>query len=491
MLDVAFRPDRAGGEPLYRQLEDHLRALVETGRLPAGERLPATRELAASLGLGRNTVAQAYEALCDDGLLMAHVGQGTFVAPRPRSAPGEEPSPGHAFAWEGLLAARTRRLALPESASMPRPIRIDFRGGGVDAPSAPQVELRRAYSRALARHGTALAEHRDPMGWPGLREAVARALVSRGIGASPDEVMITGGAQQALDLVGRCLVDPGDAVVIEQPGYFAAGVAFAASGAHLVGVDVDDEGLRTADLARLLRSRRVKLVYVTPAVQCPSGVVMSDARREELLALADEHQTPVVEDDYDSELRVGAPPRPALKTRDPAGQVIYVGTFSKAVLPGLRIGYLVAPAPLLRRMALARVACDLGTSVIGQAALAELLEAGDLERHVRRARRLYAARLALLDEALAAELPQGGSWSLPAGGNTLWLRLPPQADPDAVWRAMQAEGIAAPRGDLFFVDGRGKDHFMLGVAGLDEEGIAAGAAALGRIVKRAVGRRAA
>ncbi len=491
MLDLAFRPDRAAGEPLYRQLEEYLRALVETGRLPAGERLPATRELADSLGLGRNTVAQAYEALCDDGLLTAHVGQGTFVAARPRSAPGGEPVAGHAFAWEGLLAGRTRRLALPEWTALSNPIRFDFRAGGVDAPTAPQVELRRAFSRALSRHGNALARYREPLGWPALREAIARALVSRGIAARAEEIMITSGAQQALDLIGRCLVDPGDVVAIEQPGYFAAGVAFAASGAHLVGVDVDASGLRTQDLARLLRSRRVKLVYVTPAVQCPSGVVMSDTRREELLALADEHQTPVVEDDYDSELRLGSPPVPALKTRDSAGQVIYVGTFSKAVLPGLRIGYVVAPAPLLRRFALTRVACDLGTNVIGQAALAEMLEAGELERHVRRARRLYAARLALLDEALRRELPEGGSWSLPAGGNCLWVRLPPQADPDAVWRGMGAEGIAAPRGDLFFVDGRGRDHLMMGIAGVDEEGIADGVAILGRIVKRAIERRAA
>jgi len=491
VLDLAFRPDRAAGEPLRRQLEDYLRALVETGRLQAGERLPATRELAASLGLGRNTVAQAYEALCDDGLLSAHVGQGTFVAPRPRRAPAGELPAGHAFAWEGLLAARTRRFALPESARMPDPVRFDFRGGGVDASTAPQVELRRAFSRALARHGTALAEYRDPLGWPALREAIARALVSRGIAARADEVMITSGAQQALDLVARCLVDPGDVVAIEQPGYFAAGVAIAASGAHRVGVDVDEQGLRTQDLARLLRSRRVKLVYVTPAVQCPSGVLMSDDRREELLALADEHQTPVVEDDYDSELRLGSPPVPALKTRDSAGQVIYVGTFSKAIQPGLRIGYVVAPAPLLRRIALTRVACDLGTSVIGQAALAELLAAGDLERHVRRARRLYAARLALLDDTLRAELPDGASWSLPAGGNCLWLRLPAQADPDEVWRGMQSAGIAAARGDLFFVDGRGRDHLMLGVAGVDEDGIREGVTKLGRIVKRAVARRAA
>jgi GntR family transcriptional regulator/MocR family aminotransferase len=359
----------------------------------------------------------------------------------------------------------------------------------VDADSAPQVELRRAFSRALARHGRALAAHRDPLGWPALRESVARALVARGIGATPDQVLITSGAQNALDLIGRCLIDPGDAVALEQPGYFAAALAFAASGAHLLGVPVDERGLRSDALARLLRSRRVKLVYVTPAAQCPTGVVLDDARRDELLALADEHQTPIVEDDYDSELRVGAAPTPALKTRDPDGRVIYAGTFSKATLPGMRVGYLVAPRPLLQRMVLERLASDFGTNAVAQAAMVELLESGDLERHVRRVRRLYAKRLRALDAALRDALPEAAHWRLPTAGNALWLRLPPTADPDATWRGLLETGVAATRGDVFHVDGACRDHLHLGVANLDEAALAEGAALIGRVVKRAMRKR--
>jgi GntR family transcriptional regulator/MocR family aminotransferase len=488
VLDLAFRPDRAAAEPVYRQLEGYLRGLIRAGRLAPGEKLPATRELAASLGLGRNTVAQAYESLCDAGLLAAHVGQGTFVAARgPRAAAPAAGAGG--FAWEGLLASRTRWLTWPSGAAPPREIRFDFRPGGVDADSAPQLELRRAYSRALARHGRALAAHRDPLGWPPLREAVARALVARGIAAAPDQVLITSGAQQALDLIGRCLVDPGDAVALEQPGYFSAALAFASSGAHLLGVPVDERGLRTDALARLLRSRRVKLVYVTPAAQCPTGVVLDDARREELLTLANENQTPIVEDDYDSELRVGAAPMPALKTRDPDGRVLYAGTFSKATLPGMRVGYLVAPRPLLQRMVLARLASDFGTNAVAQAAIVEMLASGDLERHVRRVRKLYAARLRALDAALREALPGDARWQLPAAGSALWLRLPRAADPDRVWRGLLDAGVAAVRGDVFHVDGEGRDHLHLGVANLDEAGLAAGAALLGRVVKRAARKR--
>ena len=490
MLDLAFRPERRSGEPLFRQLEAYLRDLVETGRLAPGEKLPATRELAASLGLGRNTVAQAYEGLCSEGLLAAHVGQGTFVAsrgPRARRSPAAAGARG--FAWDGLLARRTRRLAWPPGAALPPGgITFDFRPGGVDAESAPQLELRRAFSRALARHARELAAHVDPLGWPPLRQAIARALVSRGIRCEPSEVLVTSGAQQALDLVARCLVDPGDSVCLEQPGYFAAAMAFAACEAHLVGVDVDEQGMRTDALARVLRARRVKLVYATPAVQCPTGVVLADARREELLALADEHQTPVVEDDYDSELRLGGPPVPALKTRDAAGQVIYVGTFSKAVIPGLRIGYAVAPPPLLGRFALARVAADFGTNAVAQAALAEMLESGDLERHVRRVRKLYRERLRVLEAALAERMPPGARWRSPAGGNALWLALPSGIDADAVWAGMLDAGIAAVRGDVFHFDGRGRDCLYLGVANLEAGRIAEGAERLASIVRRAARR---
>ena len=490
MLDLAFRPERRSGEPLYRQLEAYLRDLLESGRLAAGEKLPATRELAASLGLGRNSVARAYEGLCSEGLLAARVGQGTFVASRgTRARRPEHPAGARGFAWEGLLARRTRRLAWPAGAALPLGgIVFDFRPGGVDVESAPQLELRRAFSRALARHARALAAHRDPLGWPPLREAIARSLVARGIRCEAAEVLVTSGAQQALDLVARCLVDPGDSVCLEQPGYFAAALAFAACEAHLVGVDVDEQGLRTDALARVLRARRVKLVYATPAVQCPTGVVLADARRAELLALADEHQTPVLEDDYDSELRLGGPPTPALKTQDTAGQVIYVGTFSKAVLPGLRIGYAVAPPPLLRRFALARLAADFGSNAIAQAALAEMLESGDLERHVRRVRKLYRARLGVLEETLAARMPPGARWTSPAGGNALWLALPPGSDADAVWAGALDAGIAAVRGDVFHIDGRGRECLYLGVANMESERIAEGAERLASIARRAARR---
>jgi len=487
VLEIAFQPDRTRREPVYRQLEAYLRELVESRRLAPGERLPSSRELAASLGLSRNTVSQAYQALVDDGLLASHVGQGTFVLRPPGPALRPVASPGaRGFAWAGLLSRRSAAAPVPEALRATRRApspRFDFRGGHVDPSTLPAAELRRAFSRAL-EHVAELAAFRDPRGWPPLREQIARALVARGIRCSADEVAIVNGAQQALDLVGRVLVDPGDTVVIEQPGYFGAALAFGAAEAHLVGVGVDDEGLRTDELARLLRTRRAKLVYTTPAVQSPTGVVLSEARRRELLELADAYQVPILEDDYDCELRYGAPPTPALKTQDEAGQVVYTGTFSKALFAGVRIGYVVAARPLLLPLAMARAAVDFHTDVVAQAALAELLEGGGLERHVRRVRRVYATRRAALLDALRAHMPEGTRWVEPAGGNTVWVALPPGTDGVALHAASREADIEYARGDLFTLDGSHADHAMLSFAQMDRRKIAEGVERWADLVRR-------
>jgi len=491
VLEIAFQPDRSGREPVYRQLEGYLRELVESRRLAPGERLPASRELAESLGLSRNTVSQAYQALVDDGVLSAHVGQGTFVARRPGPALRPVAEPGaRGFAWAGLFSRRATANPLPDALRLgrrPQPT-WDFRAGQVDVGTLPRAELRRAFARALEPMGE-LVRFRDPRGWPPLREQIARALVGRGIRCGPDDVAIVNGAQQALDLVGRVLVDPGDTVAIEQPGYFGAALAFGAAEAHRVSVGVDAEGLRTDELARILRARRVKLVYTTPAVHCPTGVVMSAARRRELLELADAHQVPVFEDDYDSELRYGAPPTPALKTEDTAGQVIYAGTFSKALFSGVRLGYVVAPRPLLLQLTVTRMAVDFHSDLVAQAALAELLASGGLERHVRRVRRLYAARRSALLEALRAHMPEGTRVREPAGGNTVWVGLPPGLDPVALHAASLEAGVEYARGDLFTFDGSCADHALLSFAQMDRrkigEGVERWAGLVGRELARA------
>lgn len=491
MLELAFTPDRTDLEPVYRQLRNYLRDLIAAERLPRGTKLPATRELASSLGLSRNTVAQAYDELIADGLLAAHVGQGTFVAAPIADAKGvaaraADEAPRRGFVWSGLFALRARALALPAGLTPRRAARsrFDFRGGQVALDALPSSDVRRAFAHALGDDLRAIAGQQSPYGLTSLRREVARYLVSRGIACDVHDVAIVNGAQQAIDLVTRVLVDPGDSVVLEQPGYFGARVAFTAAQANVVTVDVDGDGLRTDDLARVLRSRRIKLVYVTPAAQSPTGVVMSDARRRALLALADEHQVPILEDDYDSELRYEGPPIAALKTLDRAGQVVYVGTFSKVLFPGLRVGYVVAAPPLLEKMMLARWNADVTTNVVGQAALAHLLATGGLARHVKRVRMVYAARLAAMLAALAAAMPDGTEWTRPRGGHSVWVTLPAGIDAEALFQSALDAGVQYSPGDVFCGPHHGARHLALSFANHSPADIQAGVKLLAALIDK-------
>lgn len=468
MLDIAFRPDRARSEPIYRQLADYLQGLIEAGRLRPGVKLPATRELASALELNRNTVTQAYQDLLAQGLLTAHVGQGTFVAEHPPTITAVTPQggiqPNRGFVWSGLFAKRAASLRLPGRFLIRSPIHWDFRAGQVAVDALPINDLRKALANTINFKIEHLAGHVNPYGWAPLREEIARYLVNRGITCDARDVAVVNGAQQAIDLVARVLLDPGDTVVLEQPGYFGAANAFDACQAHLVGVGVDEQGLRTDELARVLKSRRVKLIYTTPAAQFPTGTVMTEERRRELLALADEYQTPVFEDDYDSELRYGGPPIAALKTMDSAGQVLYAGTFSKVLFPGMRVGYIVAARQLLDKMALARWNVDVATNTLMQAAVVELLSQGGFERHLRRMRKLYAERLAAMLEALEEFMPDDAGWTHPGGGHCVWITLPADVDGNALFRAAVDAGIGYTPGDAFYLDGRGANQLLLSFA---------------------------
>lgn len=363
---------------IYRQLLD---AILD-GRLRAGERLPPSRELAKRLDVARNTVAVAYERLVAEGFLTARVGDGTYVSD------------------EARVTAQTRRA--PEGTDVrPRPVWSTLRGdlakrgatynfnvGVPDIRLFPLETWRRLTARNIRLATIGSGQYGEPAGNRGLRAAIARyAGVARSVRAGTDDVLVTQGAQQAIDLVGRVLVEPGDLVAVEEPGYPPARQAFQTLGARVVGVPVDVEGL---DVAAIPRGAR--LVYTTPSHQFPTGVPMSLARRTALLSWARENGTLIIEDDYDSEFRYSSRPLEPLQSLDRDGRVIYVGTFSKTLLPLLRTGYLIAPASLQSALHHAKRIADRHGETLTQAAMADFLDEGQLARHVRKATRVYAER---------------------------------------------------------------------------------------------------
>ncbi|RMI41092.1 PLP-dependent aminotransferase family protein [Actinomadura harenae] len=377
---------------IHRQLLD---AILD-GRLRPGERLPPTRELARRLDVSRNTVSVAYERLTAEGLLVARVGSGTFVGAAPVGSPR---------AVRDGDAARPRPLwdvpPGPRTVEPETPL-YDFGVGTPDPELFPLPVWRRLLTAEWRAATIRTAGYRDAAGHHGLREAVARSIGrSRSVRATAADVLVTHGAQQALDLVGRVLIDPGDVVAVEDPGYPPARHLFHSLGARVVSVPVDREGL---DVNALPGGAR--LVYVTPSHQFPLGTPMSLARRAALLDWAGRHDAVIVEDDYDSEFRFSDRPLDPLHSLDRAGRVVYVGTFSKTLLPLLRVGFLIAPASLRPALHAVKRLTDWHGDPVTQAALARFIDSGELPRHVRKATRTYAARHELITEALAGDLAE-------------------------------------------------------------------------------------
>ncbi|MFF4412806.1 PLP-dependent aminotransferase family protein [Streptosporangium sp. NPDC001559] len=449
---------------IYRQL----REAVLDGRLRPGERLPPSRELARRLGVSRNTACAAYERLTAEGFLLARVGAGTFVA---------EPTTPAGAVRRGAPQGRGVRPRpfwddLPDAAENPGIPRYDFRVGRPDGELFPLATWRRLLAAELRASTVRTSGYGEPAGHPALREAVARHVgLSRSVRADAGDVVVTQGAQQALDLVGRVLIEPGDRVAVEEPGYPPARLLFASLGARVGGVPVDGEGLDVDAL-----SSGTRLVYVTPSHQFPLGTPMSPARRAALLDWAARHDAVIVEDDYDSEFRFGQRPLDPLQSLDRDGRVVYVGTFSKTLLPMLRLGFLVAPASLRPALRAARRLTDWQGDHAAQAALARFIDSGELSRHVRKATRVYADRRERVLTALRDDLTD---WFEPvpsAAGLHLCARLRPgvSVDLNRMSAEARASGVAIESLESYCAEDRSHLGLVLGYGSIRAERVTEG-----------------
>jgi GntR family transcriptional regulator/MocR family aminotransferase len=468
---LALRADPADRRPLFERVGGAVAEAIRSGRLRPGDRLPSTRALAASLGVHRNTVIAAYAELAAQGWTRSARGRGTFVSEALPDVPARP------FA-EGPVRRPTRlgfslpraRTAAPPLAWPPPTDVLSLAGGVPDLREAPAEELARAYRRALLRRrGPSALDYGYERGHPALRAQLAAMLSAlRGLSVGPDEVFVTRGSQLALYLTARAIIRPGDVVAVERLGYAPAWEAFRAAGARLVPVSLDESGMHIEPIAALARGGRLRAVYLTPHHQYPTLAVLAPERRLELLALARRHRFAIVEDDYDYEMHYEGRPLLPLASADDAGVVVYVGTLSKILAPGVRIGYVVAPAPLLERFAWLRRAIDRQGDPAIERAVAELLEDGVVERHAKRVRRVYRARRDALGQALRGELGDVVSFALPPGGMALWVKTAAGLDVDAWARRSLARGAHFLPGRAFAFDGRPRAAARLGYACLDE-----------------------
>lgn len=476
--------DPGADTPLFRQIEAHLRLDVTSGRLPAGARLPATRALALALGVSRLTVENAYAELRADGLVSGRLGSGTYVERRPPDPPPARPAGADWPRWQRALALGE---AVPPATelSAPRPGLIRLELGTGDPRLFPVDEFRAQLQRALRRGGVAALGYGEPSGHGPLRRSIAQVLTAQGVPARPENVLVTSGSQRAIGLVASLLTRPGDTVVVERPTYPGALALFRARGLRVVGAPLDHLGLQVDALGPLLARHRPRLIYVIPNFQNPTGTCLPAIRRRQLVAVAARHGVPVLEDDYVGDLRYEGRAQPALKALDPGGHVIYVSTFSKMLMPGLRMGFVLADGPVVGRLAALHRLEELASCQPIQRALEGFMTIGRYRTHLRRSCRVYRRRRDALLLAAARHLPPEVAWQQPHGGFFLWLRLPTGCSADALLPAAVEAGVSFAPGSAFFpTASEGRRFARLSFAGHEPEELEEGMRRLGAVLAR-------
>lgn len=476
--------DRQARQPLYLQVAEQIRERIRSGVLPAGSRLPPIRQLARELGLTRLTVHSAYAELQADGWIESFVGRGSFVAQRPGAqAPHQAPaplSPGSRSAVGSL--AEIMRLAH-------RPDVLSF----AQAAAAPETFPVRAFGRALQavirRYAAASFDYGATEGEAALRDQLAVFLTLRGVQVPPERILVINGAQQGIDLVLRALVRPGDTVLVEQPTYLGMVERMQVQGLRLVGVPIDEQGLRPDALAEAIVQHAPRLLYTIPAFHNPTGISMSPARQEAILRIVQQHGLLVLEDDIYGLLSYDAPAPLPLKARDNSGQVIYLSSFSKVLMPGLRLGLVVADAPLFDELLGGKRLADLHAPQLTQLALAEYLSRGAFAQHLRATCALYRERRDAMATALQRYFPREATWFTPQGGLCFWVALPPGVDALELYRAAIEQGVAFAPGQAFFPPPVERDYMRLSFAAHPATAITRGVAILGELLARHLARQ--
>lgn len=475
VMELAITLDQRSTLPLHRQLYNELRDSILSGRLQAGARVPSTRSLAGSLGISRATVTQSYEQLISEGYLQTILGSGTLVSTElpeqllhapPVKAAGQPASNGHRKIRLSAYGAALQQVVREPEA--PKPL-LSFKYCRPAIDEFPVDLWRRLLLRHYRSKEFSLLDYaEDGRGYEPLRKAIAAYLArARAVRCEPDQVLIVNGSQQALHLIAQVLLDNKDQVVIEEPGYLGARHVFQMHGARLLPVRVDAGGMMVENLP----AANVKLAYVSPSHQFPTGAILSLQRRLELLAWAEKQGAMIIEDDYDSEFRYGGRPIPALQGLEHSDAVIYVGTFSKVLFPGLRIGYLVAPRPLINPFERAKWLMDRHTPLLEQRALTDFIEEGHFDRHLRRMRTLYDRRRQALVRSLTALFGDRVTIVGENSGMHLMVRFNNRLGNDQILQRAEEAGVGLTDARLYYLRSGGEGEFVFGYSALSERKI--------------------
>jgi GntR family transcriptional regulator / MocR family aminotransferase len=482
--------NRQSPEPLYQQIKTHLRQGILSGGLTADTRLPASRQLARDLGVNRITVENAYSELEADGLIFSRVGSGTYVLP-PNPLPLGPKSSSETLwpLWQQNMQTRNADArpgaaeAMLKAAGQAHP--ISFASGISDTRLFPAEEFRKTIQAVMRRDGIAAMDYGERNGYAPLRASIAHILASQGLQTRPENILITAGSQQAIALVAQVILKPEDVILVESPTYASAIELFRTLGFRIVGIPMDGQGMQVEKLEKLLQQHHPKLIYTIPNFHNPTGTCLGSARRRQLIVLSDRYNVPILEDDFVGDMRYEGRAQPALKALDPGGQVIHVSTFSKMLMPGLRVGFLVADGPVYQSLLDFKRLSDVATANLIQRALEAYVTVGRYQVYLRRACLVFHKRRDAMLAAIARYLPAGVQVEPPQGGLFLWLHLPDGISTEDLLPLACEEGVAFSPGKNFFPEASaGQDWMRLNFVAQPEQEIEDGIKRLGMAIKR-------
>jgi DNA-binding transcriptional MocR family regulator len=484
--------DATSGLPVYQQIARQFAIEIESGRLMAGDRVPAIRQLALQLGLHRDTVALAYEQLAKDGWVEAQVGRGTFV--RKIEASVTEGSGGRDRGARDAPSAADREVELApqvEQLIALENTRPRYATGDdvvalhkliPDPRFYPTEDFRSCVNAAIDEEGPVLFSYASPEGDPRLRRALAARFADQGVARSADELVLCHGASQGISLALRLFVSPGDQVAVEVPTYANVLSACASLGIGAMPVMMDDEGVDPDALDRMLAKPQVKAFYTIPSFHNPLGTSTSLERRHVILEIAERRGVPIIEDGFEMDLRFRGDEIPPLAALDRNGHVVLLFSFSKSLFPGIRVGSISARGRALEGLVTLKHATDLSDSLPMQAGLARFLESGAYDRHLEGIRKMLLLRHEAMDHALEASMPSGTAWTRPDGGYQRWVELPFEVDTRDLLADAARAGVLFSPGTLFMPDARPSRAMRLTVSNADEDEIRRGVDALGEVV---------
>lgn len=479
--------DRSSRTPLYMQIRNALRELIINGDLAPGYRLPPERKLAGILDVNRSTVVKAYEELAADGLIESFVGRGTTVAGIAGAGPAnmiaEAP-----LRWTHLFNRESARTNDPLISNLLNHLgqddMINLAAGAPSPDLYPIEDISQITADIMAASGKQMLEYSSPQGLLSLRTWLAGYMRKRGVTIGPDDIMVTSGSQQGLELAARIMLEPGDNVLVEEPSYPGALQVFRAAGARIVGVPRDGSGFSLEVLEQIMLRYRPKLFYTMPTYQNPAGTNMDEAQRRSLLEIAYRCHVPVIEDDAYSEITFNESPVQPLAALDRFGLVLYLSTFSKMLFPGMRIGWVAGPSEVIRQMVLARQLDDIHTVTLAQEIVTVYCQRGLLQEHLVTIRREYKKRRDAMLEALRQFAPPGMLWDDPPGGFYVWCRLPPGVTGERLLSVCRSIRVGFVPGSAFHADAGGSDHIRLSFSRCNEKDIRTGIERICRAVRQ-------